>query len=145
MIDAARQVVGDAAGLLAVAAFATFQLPAFGGHPDGVSLARMPASPQFICGRFENTPPQHTDSSILTNLRLYRQGFVRTPTFPIPVVPAEVEGVRITCTPSRHCFAPPVVPDNRQRRTAAVCPAAAVPRVSWALSAPASATCASCR
>ena len=93
-----------AAAVLAVAAYAVFQLPAFGGRADGARLARMQASPQFTGGRFENTPPQNTDSSILRTLRLYRQGFVRTPTFPIPVVPMAAERLQITAPPGLRAF-----------------------------------------
>lgn len=75
------------AGLLAAAAFAVLQLPAFGGRASGPRLTRLRASPEYVGGRFENTPPQKTDQSILKNLQLYRQGFVRAPTFAIPVVP----------------------------------------------------------
>ena len=75
------------AAVLALLAWAVFQLPAFGGRASGARLARMEASPQFIGGRFENTPPQNTDTALLKTVRLYRQGFVRTPTFAIPVVP----------------------------------------------------------
>ena len=74
-----RVLVG--AGVLAAVTVAVFQLPAFGGRPDGARLARMQASPQFVDGRFENTPPQSTETALLRTLRLYRQGFVRQPTF----------------------------------------------------------------
>jgi L-ascorbate metabolism protein UlaG (beta-lactamase superfamily) len=90
--------------VLAVAAFAVFQLPAFGGRADGARLARMQASPQFSDGRFENTPPQDTDSSILRTLRLYRQGFVRAPTFQIPVVLMPPERLQITAPPGLRAF-----------------------------------------
>ncbi len=75
------------AAVLAVAVVAILQTPPFGGRATGARLDRMQASSAFINGRFENTPPQQTDQSILRNLRLYRQGFVRSPTFEVPVVP----------------------------------------------------------
>ena len=78
--------IAAVAGLLVLAAVAIFQLPAFGGRAAGSRLERMQASPQYIGGRFANTPPQRTDSSLLRTLQLYRQGFVRAPTFAIPVV-----------------------------------------------------------
>ena len=75
------------AAVLAVAVVAIFQTPPFGGRASGARLQRMQASAAFVNGRFENTPPQQTDQSILRNLQLYRQGFVRSPSFEIPVVP----------------------------------------------------------
>ncbi len=92
------------AAIFAVAVFAVFQLPAFGGRPAGSRLARMQASPQFVGGRFENTPPQATDSSIWRNVQLYRQGFIRAPTFPIPVVPIAPERLRISPLPGLRAW-----------------------------------------
>ena len=57
-LKTAAKWLSGIAGVLAVAAFATVHLPAFGGRPAGARLARLQASPQFIGGRFENTPPQ---------------------------------------------------------------------------------------
>ena len=57
------------AGVLAAIVVAVFQLPGFGGRPVGARLARMQASPQFIDGRFENTPPQRTETALLRTLR----------------------------------------------------------------------------
>lgn len=74
-----------AAGIL-VAAWIIFQMPAFGGKFEGPRLARMQASPQYGDGRFENKPPQDTDSSLIKTYELYSQGQVREPRFPIPVV-----------------------------------------------------------
>jgi L-ascorbate metabolism protein UlaG (beta-lactamase superfamily) len=90
--------------VLAVVAVAVFQLPAFGGRADGARLARMQTSPQFIAGRFENTPPQQTDSSILRTLRLYRQGFVRTPTFAIPVLALSPDRLRVAAPPGLRAW-----------------------------------------
>jgi L-ascorbate metabolism protein UlaG (beta-lactamase superfamily) len=92
------------AAVLAVLAWAVFQLPAFGGRARGAGLARMKASPQFIGGRFENTPPQDTDTALLKTVRLYRQGFVRTPTFAIPVVPIAPERLRQAPPPGVRAF-----------------------------------------
>jgi L-ascorbate metabolism protein UlaG (beta-lactamase superfamily) len=76
-----------ACALLALVAWLLFQLPAFGGRAEGERLERMRRSPEFVAGRFENDPPQHTDSSLLKMIRLYSQGQVREPQFQIPVVP----------------------------------------------------------
>jgi len=73
--------------VLAVATWAVFQLPQFGGRFDGERLEKMRHSPQWVNGRFENDPPQHTDSSLITMYKLYSQGQVREPQFEIPVVP----------------------------------------------------------
>jgi L-ascorbate metabolism protein UlaG (beta-lactamase superfamily) len=82
----AKILVGIVA-LLALAGYGVFQLPSFGGRFDGERLERMHRSPEFIDGRFQNTPPQKTGGSILETLRLYRQGQVREPSFAIPVLP----------------------------------------------------------
>ena len=77
------------AGLVAVIAVTVcfvFQLPEFGGKFKGERLDRMRHSPEFIDGRFQNTPPQHTDSSLLKTYRLYQQGQIRKPQFEIPVI-----------------------------------------------------------
>ena len=58
----AKILVGIVA-LLALAGYAIFQLPAFGGRFDGQRLERMRNSPEFIEGRFQNTPPQKTGGS----------------------------------------------------------------------------------
>jgi L-ascorbate metabolism protein UlaG (beta-lactamase superfamily) len=70
-----------------LAGYATYQLPAFGGRFEGQRLARMQRSPEFIDGRFQNTPPQKTDGAFWETIRLYRQGQVREPQFEIPVIP----------------------------------------------------------
>ena len=72
--------------VLGAATWAVFQLSQFGGRFKGQRLARMRRSPQFIDGRFQNIPPQNTDSSLIKTFRLYRQGQIREPQFAIPVV-----------------------------------------------------------
>jgi L-ascorbate metabolism protein UlaG (beta-lactamase superfamily) len=79
---------------LAVAAYLVFQLPAFGGKPAGSRLERVRRSPEFIGGRFENTPPQRTDSSLLKTYRLYSQGQIREPRIAIPVVPISPDALK---------------------------------------------------
>ena len=86
-------------GVLAALVWAVFQRPAFGGRASGARLERLQASPQFKVGRFENTPPQDTDTAWLETLRLYRQGFVRTPTFAIPVLPIAAARLATTAPP----------------------------------------------
>ena len=71
---------------LAVAGYGVFQLPSFGGRFTGQRLERMRHSPEFIDGRFQNTPPQQTDGSFRETLRLYRPGQIREPQFEIPVI-----------------------------------------------------------
>jgi hypothetical protein len=83
---ATRIALGTIA-LLAVVVSLTFQLPPFGGRFRGARLECMRQSPQYIDGRFENTPRQDTDGNPIRMLRLYRQGQVREPRFEIPVMP----------------------------------------------------------
>jgi L-ascorbate metabolism protein UlaG (beta-lactamase superfamily) len=79
---------------LALAGYGVLQLPAFGGRVDGQRLERMQHSPEFIDGRFQNTPPQKTDGSHLEVFRLYRQGQIREPQFEIPVISLSPEALR---------------------------------------------------
>ena len=72
--------------LFVLAGYGIFQLPAFGGRFAGERLERMRRSPEFIDGRFQNTPPQKTDNAFWQTLRLYRQGQIREPQFEIPVI-----------------------------------------------------------
>jgi L-ascorbate metabolism protein UlaG (beta-lactamase superfamily) len=72
--------------VLAVAAIIIFRLPEFGGTIAGQRLERVRRSPEFIAGRFQNVPPQNTDTSLLKTYRLYQQGQVRGPRFEIPVI-----------------------------------------------------------
>jgi L-ascorbate metabolism protein UlaG (beta-lactamase superfamily) len=81
--------------ILALAAFLVFRLPSFGGRFEGARRERMRRSPQFIDGRFQNTPPQNTDSSLLKTYRLYRQGQIRTPPFDVPVMPMPPGALRV--------------------------------------------------
>jgi L-ascorbate metabolism protein UlaG (beta-lactamase superfamily) len=85
--------------VLVVAAFAVFRLPAFGGGFDGARLERMQRSPEFIEGRFQNTPPQKTDGSFWESVRLYRQGQIREPQFEIPVIAVAPESLRAPPSP----------------------------------------------
>jgi hypothetical protein len=73
--------------LIAVAVYFVFQLSEFGGKFTGERLERMNRSPEFIDGRFQNTPLlQHPDSSLLKTYRLYQQGQIRKPQFEVPVI-----------------------------------------------------------
>jgi L-ascorbate metabolism protein UlaG (beta-lactamase superfamily) len=87
-------VVGALAVALAIAVYAVFQLPSFGGRFDGARLARMQHSPEFIGGRFENTPRQNTDDSLLKTYRLYSRGQIRKPPFEVPVIPLSRAALR---------------------------------------------------
>ena len=81
----AKILVGVIA-VLALAGYGVFQLPAFGGRFAGERLERMHRSPQFIDGRFQNTPPQITGGSFRETVRLYRQGQIREPQFELPAI-----------------------------------------------------------
>jgi L-ascorbate metabolism protein UlaG (beta-lactamase superfamily) len=72
--------------VLAIVGYGILQLPAFGGRFDGERLARMQKSPQWIAGRFQNSPPQRSGGSFWETVRLYRQGQIREPQFEIPVI-----------------------------------------------------------
>ena len=72
--------------LLALGAWPVFQLPSFGGVPEGERLALMRQSKQFINGRFENTPPYVSNMSMLGELKAYMGDQVREPAFEVPVL-----------------------------------------------------------
>jgi hypothetical protein len=79
------RILAAALAFFALAGYGVFQLPAFGGRSAGERLERMHHSPEFIEGRFQNTPPQKTDGAFWETVRLYRQGQIREPQFEIPV------------------------------------------------------------
>jgi L-ascorbate metabolism protein UlaG (beta-lactamase superfamily) len=87
------------AAVLVVAGFIVFQMPQFGGRFEGNRLERMRRSPQFKNGRFENTPPQNTDNSLIKTWRLYRQGQIREPRFEIPVVDVPASSLQTPASP----------------------------------------------
>jgi hypothetical protein len=89
----ARILLGIVVVLL-LAGYGVFQLPAFGGRFAGQRLERMQHSPEFIDGRFQNTPPQKTDGAFWDTVRLYRQGQIREPQFEIPVIALAPEALR---------------------------------------------------
>lgn len=62
-----------------------FQMPSFGASFEGARLERMRKSPQFIGGRFENTPKQNTDSSLIKNFKLYQKASAREPLSDVPI------------------------------------------------------------
>lgn len=72
---------------LVAAAVLVLQLPVFGAAIEGERLQRMQHSPQYVDGRFENTPPYHAQLALLQNLRDYFGGQQREPGVVIPVVP----------------------------------------------------------
>jgi L-ascorbate metabolism protein UlaG (beta-lactamase superfamily) len=71
--------------VLALAAWAVFQMPAFGGTVEGERLERMRRSPQWVVDRFQNKPPQKTETSLMKNIELYFGDETREPQFEIPV------------------------------------------------------------
>lgn len=73
--------------VLALAGYGIFQFPAFGGRSAGERLERMQKSPEYLDGRFQNTPPQKTDGAFWETVRLYRQDQIREPQFEVPVIP----------------------------------------------------------
>lgn len=75
--------------VLSITAYLVLQLPTFGGSFEGQRLERMRQSPEYKDGRFENTPPQNTYSSLLKIYNLYSQGQIREPQFEIPVINLE--------------------------------------------------------
>ena len=86
MVKKFAKVLVGVLAVLALAGFGIFQLPVFGGRFADERLERMHRSPEFIDGRFQNTPPQKTDSLFWETVRLYRQGQIREPQFEIPVI-----------------------------------------------------------
>jgi L-ascorbate metabolism protein UlaG (beta-lactamase superfamily) len=94
----AKILLGTVA-LLVLAGYVISQLPAFGGRFDGARLERMRRSPEFIDGRFQNSPPQKTDGAFWETLRLYRQGQIREPQFAIPVIPLSPQALRVPASP----------------------------------------------
>ena len=94
----ARILLGLIACFL-LAGYGIFQLPAFGGRFDGQRLERMRRSPEFIDGRFQNTPPQQSDGAFWETIRLYRQGQIREPQSQIPVIALPPEALRAPPSP----------------------------------------------
>ena len=58
-------VVVVVVALLGLAASLVLSLPTFGGAIEGERLARMQRSPQYVDGRFENTPPYRSDLALM--------------------------------------------------------------------------------
>lgn len=79
--------------ILVVITYFVFQMPTFGGKFEAERWERMQKSPEFIDGRFENTPPQNTDTSILNNIKPYTEGQIREPQIEIPVIPLTSESL----------------------------------------------------
>jgi len=94
------KIVAIGCVLLAIVTYAVFQTAQFGGRFAGPRLQRMQRSPEFIDGRFQNTPPQDTDESLWRNLQLYRQGQIREPQVAVPVIPLSIAALQ--APPSRE-------------------------------------------
>jgi len=92
-------VAATLVALLGAAVWLVFKLPAFGGEFEGERLARMRQSPQFINGRFENTPAYVSDMSILGELKAYLGEQMREPTFAVPVVSMSGDDLARTAAP----------------------------------------------
>ena len=92
------------AALLALAAWLIYQLPSFGGAPEGERLQRMQQSKQFINGRFENTPPYVSDLSVLGELKAYMGEQVREPGFEVPVVKMSAAGLAQAAAPGLRAW-----------------------------------------
>lgn len=80
-------VLAIVALFLVVATRMVLSLPTFGGSFDGERLARMQASPHYVDGRFENTPPYLAQLALMQNFHDYMGGQQREPGFTIPVLP----------------------------------------------------------
>ena len=55
--------------LLAACVWLVLRLPAFGGMPEGERLQKMQNLPQFVAGRFENSPAYQSDLALVSNIR----------------------------------------------------------------------------
>ncbi len=77
------------AGAVGMAVALVFSLPTFGGDFEGARLERMRQSPEFIEGRFDNTPPYKNELALIRNIQDYLGGQIRAPQFEIPVIPLE--------------------------------------------------------
>ena len=77
--------------IVVILASIVYRLPQFGGPIAGTRLERVQKSPEFIGGRFENSPPQNRDMEYFKILGFYLEGQVREPQFPIPVLPIAKE------------------------------------------------------
>ncbi len=73
--------------IIGVAVVLVLQLPTFGGEFSGERLERMQRSPQYVDGKFENTPPYEASLDLWQNIQDYSGGQVREPAFAIPVLP----------------------------------------------------------
>lgn len=90
--------------ILGLLTYTVFQLPVFGGTFEGARLERMQKSPQFIGGRFENTPPQSTELGLIKTLKRYSEGQIREPTFEIPVQKLTPEDLPVPPPPGLRAF-----------------------------------------
>ena len=54
--------------LLAAVGWLVLRLPAFGAMPEGERLQKMQQLPQFVGGRFENSPAYQSDLALVSNV-----------------------------------------------------------------------------
>ena len=80
--------------LLAAGVWLVLRLPAFGDMPEGERLQRMEQLPQFVEGRFENSPVYQSNLALVETFRSYSQGQQREPQFEIPVIPLPAASLR---------------------------------------------------
>ena len=90
--------------LLALATWATLQAPTFGGRFEGARLERMRQSPQWVNGRFENTPPYVSSLTLTETLRDYLGNEVREPQFEVPVRPITREQLNQPAAPGMRAW-----------------------------------------
>ncbi len=88
-------VLAVLAAFLTLSAYLVLGLPTFGGEMQGERLARMQASPQYVKGRFENSPPYQNDLAMLQNIRDYSGGQQREPGFDIPVLALAPDSLKL--------------------------------------------------
>lgn len=90
--------------LLGLVTWLVFQLPVFGGVPEGARLERMRQSPQFRNGRFENTPPYVSSMSPTRELKAWMADEVREPTFQVPVLPIAANDLAAPAAPGLRAW-----------------------------------------
>jgi len=87
------------AALLSLLAWLVLLLPSFGGASEGARLERMKKSPQFVGGRFENTPPYVSNMSLGRELHDFMGEETREPTFEVPVLKMSSDDLGVPVAP----------------------------------------------
>ena len=86
-LDDAGKVLCEIIGPEGASAIPADVIAPFGGEITGERLERMRRSPEYVDGRFVNSPPYKGSLALWQNLQDYSAGQVRTPSFAIPVMP----------------------------------------------------------